>query len=221
MTDTNEKKTLVYQSVFADIIRRQYSHQSIITEKMLIDKYNLSKSPVREALIQLCSDGILESLPRIGYRIIPLSMKDLSDALTLRLLIETKALEYSFPNINENKINTLKVLQQEKESIVDVKDVYVHWELNVRFHITLASFSNNKYFTQTLMSLMKTCFRGVYGYYEDFWEEGDNKGNMPYPEMLIEALEKRDLEESIKILKTDISDLKSYISLSLQSMGSI
>ena len=108
MTDTNEKKTLVYQSVFADIIRRQYSHQSIITEKMLIDKYNLSKSPVREALIQLCSDGILESLPRIGYRIIPLSMKDLSDALTLRLLIETKALEYSFPNINENKINTLK-----------------------------------------------------------------------------------------------------------------
>lgn len=221
MTDTNEKKTLVYQSVFADIIRRQYSHQSIITEKMLIDKYNLSKSPVREALIQLCSDGILESLPRIGYRIIPLSMKDLSDALTLRLLIETKALEYSFPNINENKINTLKVLQQEKESIVDVKDVYVHWELNVRFHITLASFSNNKYFTQTLMSLMKTCFRGVYGYYEDFWEEGDNKGNMPYHEMLIEALENRDLEESIKILKTDISDLKSYISLSLQSMGSI
>ena len=221
MTDTNEKKTLVYQSVFADIIRRQYSHQSIITEKMLIDKYNLSKSPVREALIQLCSDGILESLPRIGYRIIPLSMKDLSDALTLRLLIETKALEYSFPNINENKINTLKVLQQEKESIVDVKDVYVHWELNVRFHITLASFSNNKYFTQTLMSLMKTCFRGVYGYYEDFWEEGDNKGNMPYHEMLIEALGKRDLEESIKILKTDISDLKSYISLSLQSMGSI
>ena len=188
---------------------------------MLIDKYNLSKSPVREALIQLCSDGILESLPRIGYRIIPLSMKDLSDALTLRLLIETKALEYSFPNINENKINTLKVLQQEKESIVDVKDVYVHWELNVRFHITLASFSNNKYFTQTLMSLMKTCFRGVYGYYENFWEEGDNKGNMPYHEMLIEALEKRDLEESIKILKTDISDLKSYISLSLQSMGSI
>ena len=221
MTDTNEKKTLVYQSVFADIIRRQYSHQSIITEKMLIDKYNLSKSPVREALIQLCSDGILESLPRIGYRIIPLSMKDLSDALTLRLLIETKALEYSFPNINENKINTLKVLQQEKESIVDVKDVYVHWELNVRFHITLASFRNNKYFTQTLMSLMKTCFRGVYGYYEDLWEEGDNKGNMPYHEMLIEALEKRDLEESIKILKTDISDLKSYISLSLQSMGSI
>ncbi|MSU05782.1 GntR family transcriptional regulator [Spirochaetales bacterium NM-380-WT-3C1] len=221
MTDTNEKKTLVYQSVFADIIRRQYSHQSIITEKMLIDKYNLSKSPVREALIQLCSDGILESLPRIGYRIIPLSMKDLSDALTLRLLIETKALEYSFPNINENKINTLKVLQQEKESIVDVKDVYVHWELNVRFHITLASFSNNKYFTQTLMSLMKTCFRGVYGYYENFWEEGDNKGNMPYHEMLIEALENRDLEESIKILKTDISDLKSYISLSLQSMGSI
>ena len=71
------------------------------------------------------------------------------------------------------------------------------------------------------MSLMKTCFRGVYGYYEDFWEEGDNKGNMPYHEMLIEALEKRDLEESIKILKTDISDLKSYISLSLQSMGSI
>lgn len=221
MTDTNEKKTLVYQSVFADIIRRQYSHQSILTEKMLIDKYNLSKSPVREALIQLCSDGILESLPRIGYRIIPLSMKDLSDALTLRLLIETKALEYSFPNINENKINTLKVLQQEKESIVDVKDVYVHWELNVRFHITLASFSNNKYFTQTLMSLMKTCFRGVYGYYENFWEEGDNKGNMPYHEMLIEALENRDLEESIKILKTDISDLKSYISLSLQSMGSI
>lgn len=212
MSTEGKKKENVYNAVFADIIRKEYDTDSIITEKSLIEKYQVSKSPIREALLQLCNDGILVSLPRIGYKIKPVSMKDLSDASTLRILIETTALELVFDRITEAHIKALEALIEEGRSLLTVRDVYQHWQLNRRFHLTLCSFANNNAFTQTLDTLMITCFRGISGYYEDSWNMNQNKGDMKYHLQLIEAIRNRNLQKSKEILKADISDLKEYFS---------
>ena len=52
-------KDQVYQNIYDDIIAGYYSEEDIITEGSLIEKYQVSKSPVREALIQLCSENVL------------------------------------------------------------------------------------------------------------------------------------------------------------------
>ena len=35
----------------------------------MIEKFGVSKSPVREALVELCKDGILTNIPRMGYQV--------------------------------------------------------------------------------------------------------------------------------------------------------
>ena len=52
MKKVNLKKK-VYDDVLQSIVRGEYSADDIISEGMLIEKYNVSKSPVMEALVQL------------------------------------------------------------------------------------------------------------------------------------------------------------------------
>ncbi|MCB7065059.1 MAG: GntR family transcriptional regulator [Clostridium sp.] len=45
-----------------------YTFDSIFTEKFLIEKYNVSRAPVREALTMMAENQILVSIPRHGYK---------------------------------------------------------------------------------------------------------------------------------------------------------
>lgn len=208
---SQQKKNFVYQEVFADIVRRKYGSDSIITEKQLISKYGMSKSPVREALLQLCADDIIESLPRIGYRIKPVSISDIKSALVLRKMIELTALKMAFPHISEEQLNTMIALYKEsQEEKLNAKDPFIHWELNTRFHITLCTFCGNKYFAKTLNTLMKTCFRCITSYYEDSWKDGNDKGKSEWHKLLLDSIAAKDYEKAMDCLEKDLSDLDSY-----------
>ena len=65
--------------ILDEITEGKYQQNDIITERELIEKYGVSKSPVREALIELCKEDVLESRPRMGYQIRPISIKEISD----------------------------------------------------------------------------------------------------------------------------------------------
>ncbi len=210
-TEAAMKKNFVYRSVFADIVRGKYTATSLITEKQLIDKYGISKSPVRDALVQLCADDIIESLPRIGYRVKPVSMKDIRDALILRKMVERTSLEMAFSKIGEEQLHTLQALYEEsqKEEFTQ-KDPYIHWELNARFHITLCTFSGNRFFTRTLDNLMKTCFRGITSYYEDTWKTGSDKDRSEWHKILVDAIRSKDYQKARHALEMDLAELDTY-----------
>ena len=59
-------KEQVYNQIFDDIAQGKYQANDILTESKLMEKYQVSKSPVREALIELCKDEVIHSLPRLG-----------------------------------------------------------------------------------------------------------------------------------------------------------
>ena len=63
----------VYEAVYSDIINGSIKPGDIITEGLLIKQFGVSKSPVREALIALCNEDILRSIPRLGYMVVPIT----------------------------------------------------------------------------------------------------------------------------------------------------
>lgn len=102
-------KEKVYQGIYDDVTNGIYKQNDILTESRLIEQYNVSKSPVREALIELCKDGILKNIPRMGYQVMPVTLKEVIDILELRADIETSGLRKAYPIINEKQ---LKILDQ-------------------------------------------------------------------------------------------------------------
>ena len=50
-------KEQIHHHLFSDIVNGVYTPGSILHEKNLMEKYGVSRAPIREALIQLCSEG--------------------------------------------------------------------------------------------------------------------------------------------------------------------
>ena len=87
MNKENLKKK-VYDHIMEAIIQGEYSPDDILSESMLTEKYNVSKSPVREALVQLCSENVLKSIPRCGYMVVRITRSDIEDILDYRAAFE-------------------------------------------------------------------------------------------------------------------------------------
>ena len=64
------KETLVDQihdRILEIIIQEDVSEKSVFTEGKLVQQFQVSKATVREALVRLCNENILRSIPRFGY----------------------------------------------------------------------------------------------------------------------------------------------------------
>ncbi|MDB5695021.1 MAG: hypothetical protein JWN21_564 [Sphingomonas bacterium] len=79
---------LVYDRLYAAIIGRELLPGSQLTEQALADQLNVSKTPVREALLRLRQVGLIEPDGRRGMRVVKLSLEDLRQATELRAVLE-------------------------------------------------------------------------------------------------------------------------------------
>lgn len=203
-------KDQIYEKVLNEITEGHYQQNDIITERELIEKYGVSKSPVREALIELCNEKVLESRPRMGYQIRPISMKEISDIVELRVILESAALRKTFANLDEKCINLLKQNLSEATEIHEGKNMVKHWKSNISFHLLLCSFCENSQICTEVERALKFSYRGAIQYFSVSWNRRHDTKAQRHKK-LIEAMEKRDLEKSLEILKEDIEDLKREI----------
>lgn len=98
-----------------------------LVEAAIADQLEVSRAPVREALVALAQDGIVTSLPRRGYFVINFSVKDIEEIYSLRLLLETEALQravghFPEPTIAEMQaiVNQLGVSSANQEAVVQL-----------------------------------------------------------------------------------------------------
>ena len=74
----------LFVKVQKDILSGKIPANSKLTEQAICKKYNVSRTPVREAFRQLESDGLIENIPNRGAYVIGLSSRDISDLFDLR-----------------------------------------------------------------------------------------------------------------------------------------
>ena len=81
-------KNMVYQAILNGIFTDEYKPNQIINEQELVQKFGCSKTPIREALVTLCNEGILRSFPRFGYQVVSVSREEAQNILDFRLVLE-------------------------------------------------------------------------------------------------------------------------------------
>ena len=74
-------KARVYRGIYDAVTTGEYRPNDILTENQMIEKFGVSKSPVREALVELCKDGVLINIPRMGYQVRAVTLKEIMDIL--------------------------------------------------------------------------------------------------------------------------------------------
>ncbi len=128
----------VYDQIRADILSCALIPGSTVYENELAQRYNVSKSPVRDALLRLQEHGLVEVLPRKGYRICPISIADAHDLYEMRVLLEKSSVGRACDEASHEQLVSLDKFRE-----VDDGDL-AHWVMYNRFfHKSIAELSGN------------------------------------------------------------------------------
>ena len=194
----------IHDSILEMIIKNPSDEEQVLNEKRLMELFGVSKAPVREALIKLCSEGVLRNVPRFGYMVIRMNEQDIRDALRMRVLLETEALETAFPNLEERELAEIRdhVSKAAAKQNVDVWEV---WEDNKQFHLLLASFSGNRILMKLLQECMEMLTRS---YAQKTWDKRNSMADSVDEAQhygIYQKLCDKDLEGAIALLECDIN----------------
>jgi DNA-binding GntR family transcriptional regulator len=84
-------RTRIYEEIRNEIMSGAVSPGRLLVERRLADRFNVSKTPVREALMDLCQDGLVEAIPRAGYSVTKIGLNEVSGIFRLRQALEVEA----------------------------------------------------------------------------------------------------------------------------------
>jgi len=85
-----------------------WNHQKIYSIAELSDTFEVGKTPAREALVILASEGLIDPIPRSGFLIKLLSIQDLLDIFHLRSVIEVEGVGLAAEIITDDDIYLLE-----------------------------------------------------------------------------------------------------------------
>ena len=91
----------VYLSLRNDILTGRYRDGQQLLQADLAEQYHVSRIPVREALMQLSSEGLVEIIPYKGAVVASFSLDELHEIFEIRYSLESLILRYVVQNITE------------------------------------------------------------------------------------------------------------------------
>src|SRR5215212_10425841 len=97
----------VYEQLRADMISCKLAPGAEIREAELAARFDMSKSPVRDALMRLEREGLVITLPRQGYRVAPVSPGDVLDMFHLRAALERACIERIVLRASDEQLKSL------------------------------------------------------------------------------------------------------------------
>ena len=124
-----------------------------LDQDLIAEELGVSRTPVREALKRLESEGFVEVRPHYGAFIAEVSPQDIREVYEIRSLLESEIVRQVTPLIPESVLDELDRSLSETQVQFDAGDSAKHFESDVYFHETVASFVENKLLKEVLDSL--------------------------------------------------------------------
>lgn len=147
----------LYQEV-AELLRqrifnRELAPGSWIDELKLAEEYGISRTPLREALKVLATEGLVTMKVRRGAYVTEVSERDLADVYHLLALLESDAAGVVAIEATAAQLKELTALHKELEKSVAQRERF--FELNEAFHMRLLEIANNRWRDQMVADLRK------------------------------------------------------------------
>ena len=130
----------IYNKLKEDIINLEVKLGERVYIKKISEDFDISQTPIREALSRLVKDGLIVYKPRKGYYVIQITCEDMEEIYDLRRMIEGYALEKGIKNIDQNKLKEIlqKGIEMQKEPLKPKKPLKF-CILDRELHITIVN----------------------------------------------------------------------------------
>jgi len=165
MPKTDTKKTIVYDQLKKNIISGEISAGAILNEAELVQNLGVGKTPIREALIMLSHEGLVDAMPRVGYVVTRLTIQDMLEIFALRILLEVDAIGIATERITENDIGKLEDNNKRETALANgepeasLKEQ--GYQLNREFHLIIAQATGNQRLVRLIQGLIDDLERAL------------------------------------------------------------
>lgn len=158
MEGNNLLRRQVYEYLRAELRSGNFKPGMFISINQLTRRLQLSRTPLRDALLQLQTEGFVTFLPQRGVRINKLTQRDIQDLYEILGGLDSRALLSVFDRLEPPHIEAMTRLNEEMLQNIDNEDFNAYWNLNTAFHHTYLDLSLNRPLVNQLIIVRQRLF---------------------------------------------------------------
>ncbi len=141
--NTKSLREQVYEYLKEKINAGEIRKGDLLDLEALSSELGISKTPLRDALLKLESDGFVEIMPRKGVKVKALDLKDIKNLYQIIGALECAIISETANKLTTKEINKMIKLNEKMEKALDGKNFDKYYELNLKFHNTYLLLSDN------------------------------------------------------------------------------
>lgn len=207
------RESALYEQVAERLRGRIMAHTlppgSWIDEQALAAEFGISRTPLREALKVLASEGLVTMKLRRGAYVTEVSERDLSEVFHLLALLESDAAAAVASEATDAQISELLALHEQLETTVADRDAF--FSANEQFHMRLLQIADNRWRVQLVNDLRKVM---KLNRHHSLFKQGRLEASLAEHRQIVAALKARDAARVKRLMQQHISHGREAATLS-------
>ncbi|MFL1462748.1 GntR family transcriptional regulator [Roseococcus sp. DSY-14] len=192
----------------ADILSTRLAPGEVISEAMAAERLELGKAPIRAALARLGEEGLVTSVPRRGWVVSLVTIRDIHEVFDLRLMLEPEAARRAAGRVDAEMLQRLDGICAAGYDPTDAASAMAFLQANKAFHVAIAELSGNARLARQIARLLDESTRMlVLGL-----SRRDRTGEMAHEHhALVEALALGRGEEAARLMHGQVAESRTMV----------
>lgn len=204
---------LVVEMLREKILSGEIKAGQPLRQAALAEQLNVSRIPVREALLQLEAEGLVAFEPHKGATATELDVSQVDELFELRAMLEAELLSASIKQLTDEALAQAKQILADLDQALEHENAANTWsELNSAFHYCLYSAANRPQTFELVQTLNKNADRYIRMHL--LWAGGNKKAGSEHAELLT-LCQQKDTRKAVKLLKQHIlgsrDEIKAFL----------
>ena len=192
---------IAYKRIKKSIINADFQFDTLYSEQNIADLLEISRTPVREALLRLDADGLIDIVKNRGFRLRTFSEKALFDFFETREMIERYTIEHIIQKLNQSDFKKIFLLQKNMEGSKEDLSDEAFISIDRDFHFYLIAKLNNRMINSIFQNIRDLV--SLYGTLAITVDERREDVKAEHNE-IVKSLVKKDAESAVKAVKNHL-----------------
>lgn len=201
MTLSKNKTNYLYLTLREKLITCVYPPGTMLNEMQLAQEYGVSRTPIREAISRLESDGYIKVMPKKGIYVTDISITDVMQIFQTRIEIEPVALKLAAPYLDENEILMFK--EKLNDDTLSIPDSV---RLDTAMHLFIIEHCGNRYIIEIMRKVFDDNTRIVIASKQNQVKIHDAKKE--HLQILDSLIQKDDIDHTAELMRAHIETCK-------------
>ncbi|MEP3480343.1 MAG: GntR family transcriptional regulator [Fuerstiella sp.] len=155
-------KDKAYEHLKSEILTGKLAADTFLSERLLVDRLEMGKAPIRDAVGRLRQEGYLEVVPQQGMIVRGLSLKNMQDTFEARSMVEPIVVFHLAGRLPRQFDHELGLILADQKLAVSEENIEVYARRDVDFHLTIAKAYGNEELSRMLERSCERTFRAIF-----------------------------------------------------------